>query len=386
MAFKRKNLENLFGVRLLIIAYMELLKGLNDKLILCKRKIQGFEIETYLFCPNCKQPIKKEQMHCENCLQFLAGEHFAIIEFLKQNFQLIVIIGVLGTLTALLPSITTIYFGGIDKAPPNLQNVLIASLDLSSVLIIMIVFLLCLKTLENRSHELYLSHVLHLRIGDIERLLFGLFIIFPILVIPLYLIQIFPSMNILVNIGYLLTVAIVLYLLLIFVFRANITFRIIFTIYLLIFIIGLIAYILIISPIFFPMSPIPLGNIEPSNIYIESDVNYYSPQIPNSIGIGLSPSNVSGKNLSNITFHWSTNYGYFIDWQKSEQRTKLLGNSTDFDNNKIYWSFDINECKKEKRKIEIRLLIENVTNNSTLVNQTFNLTFFNNSTVKIQNF
>ena len=66
-----------------------------------------FRIEKY--CPYCNEELKNSE-DCQNCYRDISKEQFSLYNFLHENASLFTVIGVIGTFTALLPSIAKLYY------------------------------------------------------------------------------------------------------------------------------------------------------------------------------------------------------------------------------------------------------------------------------------
>jgi hypothetical protein len=117
------------------------------------------------------------------------------------------------------------------------------------------------------------------------------------------------------------------------------------------------------------------------NVSILTESDFYNPTIPNTIGQGLFLSNLSGlegKDLDDYSFHWTTNYGYFITWLADEKRSVYLSNDTVIAGNKslgkIFWAYPIEDIGKIKPNVSIQLEIQNnscIYQNSQTVSMTW---------------
>lgn len=124
---------------------------------------------------------------------------------------------------------------------------------------------------------------------------------------------------------------------------------------------------------------------------IISDSNYYYSYIPNSYGLGLTYSHLSElptQNISDYTFNWKTNYGYFIRWIPTEQRILYLSNTTAQsgidEKEKILWTYNPNDIKIINENVTISLTIQNKTG-YYVANKTFNLGWIDKNIIQVQN-
>ncbi|OPJ54589.1 hypothetical protein [Clostridium oryzae] len=102
--------------------------------------------------------------------------------------------------------------------------------------------------------------------------------------------------------------------------------------------------------------------VESSNkkveVAIDSKITEYSPLMSSIPGIPLTANYKSKIKQDNIKFHWITEEGTFLVWNKKSGKTRILGNDIKINNEKIYWAINSNE-KLKKIPFKIYLKIEN---------------------------
>jgi len=145
-----------------------------------------------------------------------------------------------------------------------------------------------------------------------------------------------------------------------------------------------IIFIATFSDLIYEVSP-KQTEIDSSIVYIDNDTQYYTLSLPQSIGIGLSPTNITDKNTEPIEFYWSTNFGYFVDWIPAEDRVILLGNSTQHDPSKIFWTYNTESAEGERTPIVIYLCLKKKDSSEILVNRSLNITWMDNDVLKVCN-
>jgi hypothetical protein len=343
-----------------------------------------FEKES-LKCPYCTTPISDHDAYCPNtaCLKPIWQKHFTISGFLKKNFQLFAIIGMVGTITTLIYAVIKFFYPDLNSLSAFTQFLIYSILPLNGFLILGILMILFLKSFVKREDELLISKRIH--IGDLQRALFFVFIVIPILVFILILLTIIPLFSFIYSTIFLIVSAAFIYTLMSLNLKKPLFLKWAFMI---IAVALFSASIWVISSLIFPLfisssNSHPLPDINSTDIEIISDVEFYSPSVLNSIGVGLSPSNIEGKNLTNIDFIWKTDFGYFFDWQRDDQRRILLGNITSHNQNKIFWSFDLNKRIDSDKQVIITLFVNNTTSFSTIAHRSIKLVWLDNTTVKI---
>jgi hypothetical protein len=157
--------------------------------------------DLYLLCPYCDAKLQHFASYCPKCASEISQDRFTLFYFLSENASLFTIIGVIGTFTALLPSVATIYYRVDNMAAiPFPQNFyLLSSVVLNSLLITVVISLLIVKSFQYRRDEASLNIVqmkwkFHIRSGDLERVLFYFSFIIPLCVIAIFLMNIFPNL------------------------------------------------------------------------------------------------------------------------------------------------------------------------------------------------
>lgn len=105
--------------------------------------------------------------------------------------------------------------------------------------------------------------------------------------------------------------------------------------------------------------------ITEGNLYIDSDLDFYSLLMSSVPGLPLEGIFESDNNIQNIRYHWITEYGIFLNWG-NDGVIEELGNDFSNSGEKIHWSpltIDKNITKKE---FQIILQLENATNKNIL--------------------
>jgi hypothetical protein len=165
-------------------------------------------------CPNCEKEITKILPHyCPNC--DITFESFSIASFLKGNFQLFTIIGVIGTMLSLYPTLSEKLIGTNWISEVSLTVSLIFLIYFGNIFLI-IVFLIILKNiLQFRSREsiriFYVySHIVKVKNGDLNRgiLLFCLIpMMFAFLTFNIGILFLIPNFLAFVVFGLLVTIS-----------------------------------------------------------------------------------------------------------------------------------------------------------------------------------
>lgn len=91
-------------------------------------------------------------------------------------------------------------------------------------------------------------------------------------------------------------------------------------------------------------------------VVIEPLIKRYSPAMSSTVGIPLTPKFAGGKTPKNVTYHWTVEYGQFLNW---DGKVTELGADTRTQEDKVYWSIDVND-KKEFSSFNIHLQVEDL--------------------------
>ncbi len=338
------------------------------------------------YCGNCKEVIPPYEEYCPNCHSKISHEEFSILIFLQENFQYFVIIGVIGTLTVLLPSVAKIYYynyADLSAIPWPQGFLLLASLVLNSLFLLILMWYVFIKTIIERPKEIGIFRLdlsifrLIFRIGDTERLLFYITTIIPLAITSIFLANIFPLLRNLIYYEIAIAFLIILYWTAFIKYEERKKRTMIVLVFLIIvFFVWTIYGIWVVTP----KENTPI-NIE--DINIQYDVELFNPQIVGSYGIGLLPSNITAKDFSEYNIFWRTNYGYFINISPSDGRIKLLGNCTLINNDNIYWTYSLSDYDKPKPNVSIFLTIEKKSSNIELKNSSLNLSWTDINAIKV---
>jgi hypothetical protein len=344
-----------------------------------------------LFCPFCLEPVRSLDDYCPYCKKVMHREKFTIYNFLLNNGLLFAVIGVVATLTALLPTIAEKFYPGITlSALPWPQNFfLLASVVLNSLMITFIFTLIFLATLEKRENEKAFWHyqknaILRFTEGDGERIIFYLFFLTPIFFSIVFISNIFPTLRDLIINLYCWASLLVL---IVFVAATRKTDRGRFLagISCVIILIILIGWIFLTIASIVPKPLPPLPPVIESDVEINYDTQYFTTSTPATFGIGLTPANLSTlntRNFSSSSIIWNTNYGYFANLDDNG-RMKILGNSTIHDQNKIFWTHSSNDINDFNKSIRINLLVNDTITKKTIANKTISLKWIDNDLIGI---
>lgn len=102
-----------------------------------------------------------------------------------------------------------------------------------------------------------------------------------------------------------------------------------------------------------------------TDLFIESDLGFYSPVMSTVPGLPLRPV-LKGKKISNnILYHWSTEYGGFLNW-KQDKTIEILGDEVFNSGEEIYWS-SLKENTIDNTDFYIYLNIRDKSDNSILI-------------------
>lgn len=341
-----------------------------------------------LNCPYCKKPIRN---------------YFSIEAFLKENFHLFTIIGVLGTMISLLPNLGNLVFGQnwLIKDYFNIFSwALILIIYFGGLFIIVIFILIFWKIFQDRDNENFntIFFVFHWHYGDFQR------IILLVCLAPLMLgliLFIFPSIMFLPNnsviAGFLLvilmffgTMSIIQFLLTKRIVESAQTVSTEFGKYqkhtfVLLVVLVAIVYLLITMVWFPPGFTIPKPYSD--DIKIKPDKLYFSPSMSDTPGLQLEVTNISTDQFSHTYYQWSTNFGYFISFTPSGLNGKILGDNCEANSTLIYWTYSTEAIEPNQSEVNIKLNIIDTKTNSIVFNKSenLNLTWFTRDIVFVNN-
>ena len=124
----------------------------------------------------------------------------------------------------------------------------------------------------------------------------------------------------------------------------------------------------------------PLPNTDHSfstNINIEPNQYYYSPQSSYEKGLKLEITNLSGRELLVSRHTWSTNYGYFVTVEPPVSDVIILGSPVyNYNTTFIYWTYPIRDIGTNKPPVRIQLQVFKLKDNIEIANVFLNLTWF----------
>jgi hypothetical protein len=362
-------------------------------------------------CPACKIDNDDAQWRCGACGTILLEDKkiinnldlsiqnndsnllnsFTIENFLKDNYHLFTIIGVLGTMLALLPTLAFAIFG---------DTWLTGDLSIFSIFLVLVIFfggsfiaiifyIILRKIFEGQNYEGIEKKfgIIEWHTGDSSRYLltFCLSIMVFGVVIFLFSSTMFFQ-NFYAKIIGLSLVFIVIPAAFNIIIGYNLA-KIIYTIssedgktrgkrvaitlglYSIVIIIFLVIA-LFISPGFL------IAHQYSDSIKINPSENYYSPAISTSKGLQLDVTNISSDQLLSTSYNWSTNYGYFISIIPSTKEVSILGDTIETGSTRIYWTFSISDISINKSPVTIKLQIKNLRDKTIITNTSLNLTWF----------
>ena len=96
------------------------------------------------------------------------------------------------------------------------------------------------------------------------------------------------------------------------------------------------------------------------DLYIDSDLDFYSLAMSSVPGLPLIGRFESDKILQNVKYHWSTEYGSFLSWGDDGVIRELGSEFSNF-GEKVYWSPGLFEQDAVNKEFEIILKLEDST-------------------------
>lgn len=302
--------------------------------------------------------------------------------FIRCNAPLFTIIGITGTMLALIPTFLEKFIGSnwVNQLLTNYSGLWILIfveivIVCSAIFILLIAINLAFRLWYSNFNQESLHRIGHyeIRRGLIEKILFcivfyPLIFAFIIFIASIYLFQIDPYLQIIgslvLAVLYLLLAFLVLFSLIIASRKSRCWKNAIIFLLILLFIGFWIWFITTISPMasqFDPYNNQSYGEVE----IIPANLTY---SIENSTSIGM-PFVIGGyyNNLSlldrayYLNFHWTTNYGYFITNDPSDNLVKIQGSDFSLRNSSstIFWTYDVKDQNIVKPPIIISISVEN---------------------------
>lgn len=334
-------------------------------------------------CPNCGIIVPCHDIYCHSCNRRIQ-QYFSISIFLKENFHLFTIIGVIGTMISVLPNIGEKILGpewASGGAGVNfVAAIIFGCLFLFGVYAVTIRHIL--KDCRNEEQDRRFL-ILTLKEGDKSRILLILALTFMIFSFISY---IFVSVLSIEDFYPLLTI---------FVFALLL--MVAWTVYMVYDILkgiiddlkndrlGPVVIVVLFTIacfcVYTSLIPPAIAPINPSNVNIQSTPSFYSPLSSSDRGIFLSTTNTTYSKYKVCIYHWTANYGYFIDLKKMSDGITILGNETEAGNS-IYWTYSSLDVEKEKPPVKIALEILDPTNRSLITKATLNITWFDKEIAK----
>ena len=110
-----------------------------------------------------------------------------------------------------------------------------------------------------------------------------------------------------------------------------------------------------------------VSTIVGQKITITPDIYLFTPTMNSTVGIGLSavPPEDTGEKLS---FHWSTDLGYFVTWEAPDWQVVNLGKEPEHPGQRLYWSYPPGGILG--RQVTITLKVKDQNNQNTLYDGT----------------
>jgi hypothetical protein len=347
-------------------------------------------------CPSCGHEIFCAHIYCPYCKKPIIG-YFSIEVFLKENFHLFAIIGAIGTMIALLPTLGDKIIGNdwIYGDLGILSIFLVLLFVFGSLFLWGVFVILFFKIWRFHSDEVSdFQHILFSwwKKGDRSRLMLTFCLsLLMIAVVGFILFSVLTFPN-----PFAAFTALLLFLGMIFMIPIIIAGRSVIDLMRQIFsiedemkILGILlvaAFIFWAIVVYFP--PPPDERILPINAKIKLDEQFYSSGMSSSPILKLTATNTSSNSYKMHSQIWSANYGYFVSIQPMGSKIIILGNpakKTDasYFDKVMYWTSTLNESQKEKNPLVIHLDIMNFTTNESISNNSLIINWKNNEIASV---
>ncbi|MFA4848564.1 MAG: zinc ribbon domain-containing protein [Methanoregula sp.] len=343
-------------------------------------------------CPHCGNEIFYLDINCPYCKKPLKN-YFTIPIFLLENFRLFTIIGVIGTMLALMPNLGTQILGPAwitnhDSIFPLYLSVAMFFGTLFIVVLFLSVFSLILQSRDNEqilTKITILNKVFTLYEGDYQRLILIICLSPMAIGLVAFLISLMVYIQNVYSFFFAIFILLILfptivYLVLGWNLGKSLTlatsdmgeYKTIS---------GILLVIIAFEVMILVMHAFPLTygdeHIFSNNIKIETDQEYFSPQISSEKGLRLEITNLSGRETLISTHSWSANYGYFIWVSPSTPEVRILGNPVyNSSLTQIYWTYPVRDIGSIKPPVKIELQLNKITGNVEIAHPSLNLTWY----------
>jgi hypothetical protein len=111
----------------------------------------------------------------------------------------------------------------------------------------------------------------------------------------------------------------------------------------------------------------------PLTIQINATPSRYNPAMSSTVGIRLTPVNISGITPPDSQFTWATTFGSFYHWGPPDFRVTGLGSSYTGTAEPIYWSFFSDMNSKERPPVMVTLTVSDSSTQKILANASMRL-------------
>lgn len=268
----------------------------------------------------------------------------SIISFLRANTDSLAAIGLIGTMISLMPSF-------VEKLNDDVwlgtfSGFQIEFLFLSIIAGIIFIFLIFLSILDK-----YFQ--------DKVELPFAILLIFFIIFLGSFILFIYSAIMKYIYVQWLL---LVLYIILAYFLIRNresetkSSKR--FSFYVILFL----AALILINMGVMAWTSFGISKPDANNTKIQADVNYYTPLIPNTYGIGFSPTSDKKISFNDYYVNWTTDFGYFFNIDSNTDRIKYLGDTTTNRGQTVYWTYNKEKISERKPTVNISMIIKNQAN------------------------
>ena len=92
----------------------------------------------------------------------------------------------------------------------------------------------------------------------------------------------------------------------------------------------------------------------------------YNPAMSSTIGIRLTPENVTGIPPEDVRFTWETSFGSFYHWGPPDFKVIELGSTYTGTSDPVYWAYVPESGGKEKRPVDITLTMTDARTGMTI--------------------
>ncbi len=98
----------------------------------------------------------------------------------------------------------------------------------------------------------------------------------------------------------------------------------------------------------------------------------YSPAMSSTVGIGIRTVFVPPSGTE-VNYHWTTDFGYFVSWHAPDYKVKPLGSDLVATEGTLYWTYDAKLTSARKPVVSISISAQDADTGRVLASHTLKL-------------